>query len=114
MTLKELCSQFMHDATLKIIDATSFGKDITDIVRKNKNLFQDVEVEDIDIRGGYIVIIISSGELASKIKAIEAYMVLKDYCKSKPTNNECETCIFRDDDDYCILANNTPENWDNI
>lgn len=120
MTLKELCSQFMHDATLKIIDATSCGKDITDIVRNNKDKFQDIEVEDISIQGSYIQIIISSGVLASMIKAVESYKVLRDYCTSKPSTNDCRECIFRDKNSSiydgskqcCILANNIPQFWD--
>lgn len=122
MTLKELCSQFIHEANLVIIDVTFHGKDITEIVRKNKDLFHDTEVEDIDIIGDHIQVIVSSKNLESFIKAYEGYKVIKDFCTSRPTNNDCRTCPFRDktvsvyegSEHFCILAKNTPQFWDDI
>ena len=122
MTLKELCSQFMHDANLVIVDATLCGKNITEIVRKNKSLFQDIEVEDIDIVGDYIQVIVSSKNLESFIKAYEGYKAIKDFCTARPTINGCRTCPFRDttvsvyegSEQFCILLNNAPQFWDDI
>lgn len=122
MTLKELCSQFMHDANLVIVDATLCGKNITEIVRKNKEMFQDIEVEDIDIVGDHIQVIISSKNLEGFIKAYEGYKALKDFCTSRPSNNDCRACPFRDkttsiydgSKQCCILANNIPQFWDVI
>lgn len=94
MTLKELCSQFTHDANIVIHDITS-GKAVTDFVLANKNLCEDIPVENIEIRNDEIYIICIFGVHSTLEREMyEAAKKLCTFCNTKPTLDDCAKCMF--------------------
>ena len=93
MTLKELCSQFTRDANIVIHDVTS-DKTVTDFVLANKAICEDIPVEDIEIRDDEIYIFCALVDLSKEREIYEAAKMLRSYCQTKPTLDDCAKCMF--------------------
>ena len=93
MTLKELCSQFTVDANIVIQDVTS-GKTVTDFVRDNKKICENIPVEKIEIEDDMIYIFCILGEHTKEREVYEAAQMLRSYCQTKPTLDDCAKCMF--------------------
>ena len=93
MTLKELCSQFTVDANIVIQDVTS-GETVTDFVRDNKKFCENILVEKIEIKDDEIHIFCALVDISKEREIYEAAQMLRSYCQTKPTLDDCAKCIF--------------------